>query len=332
MSDPLLYLLLAAFAVVLTALGIRYLFPILKRRKMGQSILEIGPTWHKNKEGTPTMGGAVFPAVLIFVAILSLPPLLYSSNNESMFSLLFLILYAIGNAAVGIYDDTTKLKNKRNKGIKPWQKLVLQALLAGLFVFLLHTVLGFDQALYIPFFNVAVDIGILYDFLVIFLCVGIVNCANLTDGLDGLCAASSAVMGGTLLLVALLLANSAVSLGGALILGVSIGFLFYNRHPARIFMGDTGSLFLGAMIAGCGILLRNPLFLIVLTLVFEWEGVSDILQVIVYKLTGKRVFRMAPFHHHLESIGYSENKIVLLFVALSLVASTLSLFFFGTPV
>ncbi len=331
MNDPLFFLLLAAVATVLTALGIRFLYPLLRRKKMGQSILEIGPSWHKGKEGTPTMGGAVFPLVFLAVSLLFALSFPLASSSESLLSLAFLLLFAVGNAAVGIFDDLTKLKNKRNEGIKPWQKLLLQTLLSAVFVLLLHTFLDLEQTLYLPFFSVGIELGFLYDFLLVFLSVGVINCANLTDGVDGLLSSSSAVMGGTILFVAFIVENAAVSVGGALILGVSIGFLFYNRHPAKLFMGDTGSLFLGAMVAGCGILLRNPLFLVTLAFVFEWEGISDILQVIVYKATGKRLFRMAPFHHHLEKKGYSEQRIVLIFVAISLVFSALSLFFVGTP-
>ena len=324
---PFVFLFLVTFSltVTLTALLVRLLLPLLRRYHVGQKILEIGPAWHRSKEGTPTMGGLAF----IIAAILSLTvggaflaetlPLLFWRP------LLLTALYAVANAAVGGVDDLTKFRKSRNEGLTPVQKLVLQIALAAAYIALLRLYGYIDTSLYIPYLNTVVELGYAYDLIAILLAVGFVNFVNLSDGVDGLASSTSLVLAAFFAAAAAYLGESPALLLAATMMGACLGFLFFNRHPAKLFMGDTGSLFLGGMAVGCGFLLGNPLLLFVAGGVFVLEGVSVILQVAWYKATGKRLFLMAPFHHHLEKRGFSENKIVLLFVFLGIIAALLAI-------
>lgn len=312
------FLLPTAMALAATCIGTRLLLPVLQKKKLAQTILEIGPKWHKKKEGTPTMGGIVFLLTALFFGSLSVLAIWQTRGQSEALPLLFLILYAILNGLIGIKDDLTKFRMHRNAGMTPMQKIVLQTAAGALFLALLHITDCVDTTLFIPYIAITVELSYFYDFIVLFLLVGIVNCTNLTDGVDGLCSSVVAVIGAFFGVAAYITSSSAVFVSASLLSGISLGFLFFNHHPAKIFMGDTGSLFFGALTAGTAVILGNPLILIVVCMVFVLEGISDILQVFVYKLTKKRILRMAPLHHHFEMIGFSENKIVLLFVGIGL--------------
>jgi len=305
-------------ALIATYIGTKAVLPVLQKKKLAQTILEIGPKWHKKKEGTPTMGGIVFLLVALLFGVLAATAIWQTRGAKDALPLCFLLLYAILNGLIGIKDDLTKFRLHRNAGVTPMQKILLQTVVGAVFLALLHITDCVDTTLFIPYLSITVELSYFYDFIVLFLLVGIVNCTNLTDGVDGLCASVVAVIGGFFGIAAYISDTPAVFVSASLLSGISIGFLFYNHHPARIFMGDTGSLFFGALTAGSAVILGNPLILIVVCIVFVLEGISDILQVFVYKLTKKRILRMAPLHHHFEMIGFSENKIVLLFVGISL--------------
>ena len=317
-----LCLLVCAF--ISSALILRVLIPILKKRKLGQSILTIGPAWHKSKEGTPTMGGAVFLIVLPVFTLIG--DLLIDEGLEK--TLIFVLLFALANGLIGLIDDGTKLKNKQNLGLLPWQKLILQSLFVGGLLFLLSRFS--DEVLFfgLPIAKAVTLSGIPLLLFLFILLLGLVNCVNLSDGIDGLTASSSLVIGVFFLVEGLLQHTGVLLALGSVLIGTMLGFLLFNHHPAKIFMGDTGSLFLGGLIAGGAFLTPNLSALPVYTLLFLIEGGSVILQVLVFKRTGKRLFRMAPLHHHLEKCGWSENMIVLVFSGITLLCCIFAHFLF----
>ena len=299
-----------------TALLLRPLIAILKRHHMGQSILEIGPAWHKSKEGTPTMGGSVF---LLTVPLFSLLGS-YLLDGKLSSTLIFVLLFSLANGFIGLLDDRTKLKNKQNQGLLPWQKLFLQSFFVGAFLYLLLRFGDVDYALAIPYIRFTLGWGIPLIFVFFIASLGILNCANLSDGIDGLTASSTFVIGAFFIFEGALSKEHTLTALGLSLCGTMLGFLIFNHHPAKIFMGDTGSLFLGALVVGGSFLMKNPVIMPIYTFLFLLEGGSVILQVLVFKRTGKRLFRMAPLHHHLEKCGWSENSIVLVFSVITLLA------------
>jgi phospho-N-acetylmuramoyl-pentapeptide-transferase len=329
MSFVFLFLLTFLLTFVLTVTLTRILLPFLRRHHVGQRILEIGPAWHRPKEGTPTMGGAAF----ILAAALSLLVAggLLAQELPSLFwrPLLFSFLYALANASVGILDDLTKFRKSQNEGLTPSEKLVLQITFAAAYIALLRIYGYIDTSLYIPYFDTVLELGYGYYILAILLSVGVVNFVNLSDGIDGLAATTSMIVAAFFVGAATYLTEPTALLFGTAMMGAALGFLLFNRHPARIFMGDTGSLFLGAMAVGCAFLIGNPLIVLVAGLVYLLEGVSVVLQVGWFKISGKRLFRMAPFHHHLEKCGWGETRIVLFFSLLALLGVVLAIFGIG---
>ena len=299
-------------SVVLTG-GIGYfLLPILRALKAGQSIREIGPTWHNSKAGTPMMGGLMF----IFAAIICL---LVNIPSMQEYTVFYVLALGLCFGLVGFLDDFFKLKFKRNLGLTAIQKAMLQMAVSALYLYLLYVEGSMTSNLYIPFLNKTLYIHpMAFIFFAMFVIVGCVNAVNLTDGVDGL---SSSVT----IPVMLFFAVSAVSMKKndlallpAALVGGLIAYLFYNWHPAKVFMGDTGSLFLGGIVCGLAFALDMPLVLILVGIVYIIETMSVILQVGYFKLThGKRLFKMSPIHHHFEMCGWKEEKIVLIFTAVS---------------
>ncbi len=310
MPSTFSFLLIFLLSLLLTVVGLRFLLPFLKRRHVGQKILEIGPAWHRPKEGTPTMGGIAFIAAAIPSVIVGC--LLLAADRPPLFlrALILTFLYALCNAAVGCVDDLTKFRKEQNEGLTPRQKLVLQVTFAAAYLFLMRLYGYLDTSVYLPFLNRVWDLGYFYYFCAMILAVGAVNCVNLSDGVDGLAATLSLLVSGFFAYAAVIADDGGTLLFAASTMGGCLGFLFYNFHPAKIFMGDTGSLFLGAVLVGCAFSIGNPLILLLCGAVFIFEGVSVVLQVLVFKLTHRRLFRMAPFHHHLEKCGWSEIRIV----------------------
>ncbi len=316
-----IFLSASAIAVfVLTVIFSRIIIPILKSHKMGQKILDIGPRWHKSKEGTPTMGGITFIFAMTIVIACDIA-LLSIGLGAVPTGLTLTFVYALLCGFIGCIDDTAKLKKKKNEGLTPIQKLVLQFVIAGGYIAGLVYFGCIDDTLYIPYIGVSFEgCGIIYYAFLVVLAVGVMNSVNLADGIDGLAAMETLVVSAFFILCGVVkYASSALISGetavlGAVTAGGMLGFLVYNFHPARVFMGDTGSLFLGGVVMGGALLLKNPLIVIVYGLMYIIETVSDILQVAYFKLThGKRLFRMAPIHHHFEKCGWGEVKIVAVF-------------------
>ena len=288
------------------------LLPVLRALKAGQSIREVGPTWHNNKAGTPMMGGLFF----IFAAILCVVGNLFVMKD---YTVLYVLALSLCFGLVGFLDDFCKVKYKRNLGLTSIQKALLQMAVSAIFVYILYKQGTLNCNVYVPFFNVTFYIHpLLYVFFAMFVMVGCDNAVNITDGVDGLC-------GTVTLPVMVFFTAAAVAMGKfdlavlpAALVGGLIAYLFYNWHPAKVFMGDTGSLFLGGVICAMAFALDMPLILILVGLVYIIETLSVILQVTYFKLThGKRIFKMSPIHHHFEMCGWKEVKIVLVFSAVS---------------
>ncbi len=320
MYDVVIFLLAFFGSLFLSSLLTYKLIPFLRAKKMGQSILVIGPVWHKSKEGTPTMGGAVFLFVIPVFSLLTA----FLLGAEELFPLVLVLLFALACGGIGLIDDSTKLKNKENQGLFPWQKLVLQVSSATAFLYFFHTYATPLLPLQLPFWGVPIGLGFAAFFVLLFIAVGVVNCANLTDGIDGLAGSVAFIIGVHFFTEGLLYGKTALALLGLSLSGTVLGFLFFNLHPAKIFMGDTGSLFLGALITGGAFLMERPLSLLLYGVVYILEGISVVLQVLVYKRTRRRLFLMAPLHHHFEKRGWSENKLVICAVLLSAVGAFLS--------
>lgn len=321
-----LFPLAAAIVIfVLTAMSLRIIIPLLVKKHVGQTILEIGPNWHKSKEGTPTMGGI---APLFAITVGSCLFLIYANQHAmgEMSPFLITLLYALANACIGIVDDYTKVAKKRNQGLTPWQKLFLQSGFAVAYLFLLHLYGVSQTVISIPFTSITFDLGFFWYPIAFLYLLWFVNCANLTDGIDGLASSVASVMGFFLVLVALKTENLSLSLGGASLFGGALGFFMYNRHPARIFMGDTGSLFFGALAVGCAFVCGAPELFILFGIVYMLEGVSVVLQVFYFKVShGKRLFRMAPLHHHLEKCGWGEWAVTIFFALITAIFSGIAL-------
>ena len=305
------FIIAVLLSFVITVLLSKKFIPFLISKKMNQPIYEMGPRWHKSKAGTPTMGGIFFiSAILLTVAVLSF----FAIDKNALAPVWITLGMAILFAAVGFIDDRAKLLKKQNEGLKAYQKFLLQLVVATLYIGAMSALGYMDTVIPIPFTEIKWDLGIWFYPLAIILIVGVDNSVNLTDGIDGLCATVTAVIAAFfsvlgLPLITLPLGNAITLFAGALFGGM-IGFLVYNWNPARIFMGDTGSLFLGGMVTGFAFLTDNPLLIFIVGLIYIIETISVILQVGSYKLFKKRIFKMAPIHHHFEKCGWGERKIV----------------------
>ncbi len=314
--------LVIGFAV--TAAAGRVLIPMLISLKAGQSIKEIGPTWHMSKQGTPTMGGLMF-IIGIGVAIIIAG---WKGMMGGNFAHLYVYVFSLVFGVIGYIDDYQKVKYHHNTGLTALQKFLLQLAAAVAFLCLMRYEGMLSPNLYIPFFHTHIVLNwVVYMVLAAFIIVGTVNAVNITDGVDGLSSSVTlpvaiffAVIGwrwGTEYLQ--------LSVFSAALLGGLLGFLLYNHYPAKVFMGDTGSLFLGGAVAALAFAYDMPLVLILVGIVYICETMSDIIQVGYFKLThGKRIFRMAPLHHHFEMGGWKETKVVAVFSAVSLIFCVLA--------
>ena len=302
-----LYISIFIFTLVITAITEKKIIPRLSAHAR-QPIYEDGPKWHMKKSGTPTMGGIAFLSASFITLMIPAIVLIFLRSYYVGMSVVISLLYAVLNSVIGIIDDLKKLKRKENAGLTPKEKIILQTITAILFLFLRKVLLG--DTTEISFSFGTVDLGFIYYPLSIIILVGIVNSANLTDGIDGLASSVAFSIGVSLFYISAAL-NIETAMISSAIIGASVGFLLFNLHPAKIFMGDTGSLFFGAIIASCAYTLKNPLIILFIAGVYVIEGISVILQVCCYKLTHKRIFKMAPLHHHLEKCGFSENRICI---------------------
>ena len=293
------------------------LIPILRKLKFGQSIKEIGPNWHKNKQGTPTMGGFMFiigtvAAVIIGISIV---------HNTADMQIIAGVVMALAFGAIGFMDDYVKVVRKRNLGLTAGQKSLMQLLIAVAYLVTLYILGNHRTVINIPFTNFSPDIGLFYYPFMIFVIVGFVNAVNLTDGIDGLAGSITLVVGAFFIIAAKLLIYDNVSIVAAALAGSCMGFLIWNFHPAKVFMGDTGSMFLGGMVCALAFSINMPLLLVPVGIIYIVETFSVILQVISFKTTGKRIFKMSPIHHHFEMSGWQEVKIVAVFTTITLITS-----------
>ncbi len=286
-----------------------FFIPFLRKLKFGQEIREIGPSWHKSKRGTPTMGG------IIFIIAITAVTLIFDRDKKS----LMLVLLSLAFGVIGLADDFIKVVMKRNLGLNEKQKFLLQLAASVLFIYIgLHFKL-FDTSMVIPFVEKSVDIGWLYIPLMLFIIIGGTNSVNLTDGVDGLATSVTIAVSVFFTIISVKMGEISVAIFSATLAGALIGFLIFNIHPAKVFMGDTGSLYLGGAVCGIALILKMPLILAIVGLWYVVETLSVIMQVSSFKLTGKRIFKMSPIHHHFEMCGWSENKIVLTAVILTVI-------------
>jgi len=320
---------LTAF-VVTSALGI-WLIPFLKRLKYGQTILDIGPVWHKSKQGIPTMGGIMFIAGITAAVLVGFFTMAASAQGFIGDQMLFMqhlklfagLVMALAFAAVGFLDDYIKVVKKRNLGLTEKQKLVLQILITLLYLTVLYALGDRSTILEIPFLG-QLDIGLLYYPLAVFTIVGFVNAVNLTDGLDGLCSSVTFVYSIAFMIISSILGFMDMNLLSTALAGGCIGFLVWNFYPAKIFMGDTGSMFLGGLVIALAFGTNLPMFILLVGIIYLVEAFSVILQVISVKTTGKRIFKMSPIHHHFEMSGYTEVKIVTLFSLITFIGGAVA--------
>ncbi|MCM3713101.1 phospho-N-acetylmuramoyl-pentapeptide-transferase [Halalkalibacter oceani] len=303
-------------AVILSPLFI----PFLRRLKFGQSIREEGPKSHQKKSGTPTMGGIVIVLSILFASLFISMRFLAFSQEIAL-----LLLVTVGFGLVGFLDDYIKVVKKRNLGLTSKQKLAGQLLIAILFYFGLRQ-MGLSTEVAIPATSLSIDFGWFYLPLVIVMLVGASNAVNLTDGLDGLLAGTGAVAFGAFAVLAWNLELIDVSIFSAAVVGAVLGFLVFNAHPAKVFMGDTGSLALGGALAAIAIMTKLEILLIIVGGVFVIETLSVIIQVISFKTRGKRVFKMSPLHHHYELSGWSEWRVVVTFWFVGMVLAVIGIY------
>lgn len=304
-------------SLILTAIFLPLFINYAHRKNQGQMIREEGPKWHEKKSGTPTMGGFVFNFVIIFTAILV--PWMFNCLNPNVLILDFiLILYGF----LGFWDDSIKLWKKQNEGLKPWQKLAGQ-ILGGIIFLMVYHFEGLPFS--ISFFGHEINLGFVFVLFVMFWLVGFSNAVNLTDGIDGLVAGQSIIAFGAYAVIAWAQKQYGILIFCISVMGALVAFLFFNHKPAKIFMGDMGSLALGGALAAVSILVHHELSLLIIGIIFVIETASVILQVTSFKLTGKRIFKMSPIHHHFEMCGWNEWKIDIVFWLVGLIAAGISL-------
>lgn len=311
------YVIIFLMSLLITLVTGPVFIPWLRKLKFGQQILEEGPSWHQKKSGTPTIGGLMF---ILGVAVSCVVAILVKADEK----LLIMLITSLGFGAVGFIDDYIKVVKKRNLGLTALQKFLLQAVLAVGYVFALNMTGNLDTKILIPFTSLAVTLPwIVYVIFILFVILGTVNAVNLTDGLDGLATSITIVVSLFFAIVGHIFSQSTAYFALS-ILGGCIGFLFFNKYPAKVFMGDTGSLFLGGAISVIAVGMEMPLILVIAGFVYLFETLSVILQVASFKLTGKRIFKMSPIHHHFEMCGWNEKKIVRVFSLVSVLLCVIS--------
>lgn len=301
-------------SLLLMVIGLKALIPLLKRLNFGQPVFELAPESHQKKEGVPTMGGISFILVISLVSLIFL-----GIRDEHLFVLLGMLLFGL----IGFLDDIMKISARENQmGLSEWQKIALQVIAA---LILTSLVRERAQSVIVPFMRNPLDLGLFYyPFGIIFI-LAVTNSANLTDGVDGLNASVSSIM--LIFFVLIIWPNAHDSLLGLAVISIAalLGYLVYNRYPAKLFMGDTGSMAIGGLMAMFYLVTRTPLFALIVSFIYVVESLSVILQRAYYKKTKKRIFLMAPIHHHFEQKGFSENMVVILFSTVSLVGLVVAL-------
>jgi phospho-N-acetylmuramoyl-pentapeptide-transferase len=299
--------------------------PILKKLKVGQIEREDGPESHLTKQGTPTMGGVIIALAIIVLVVF----IFYSYAKDEIElakKLIPLAIMSIGFGLIGFIDDIKKLVFKNTKGLKPAYKMLGLLAIAVIYVMYLIKIINIGTDTYIPILKIYVNLPTwVYIPFAIFVILGTTNAINLTDGVDGLCPTISAVIITCLTVIAIVFNVKEVVIFGTIVIGICLGFLLFNMHPAKVFMGDTGSLLLGGVIAGMALYLKMPLILIIIAFIPVLETLSVIMQVLYFKKTGNRFFKMAPIHHHFELSGWGENKVVSVFSIITLILCVIGL-------
>ena len=316
-------ILLICFGI--TVIASLIIIPILKRLKIGQIERYDGPKSHLKKQGTPTMGGIIIALALIVVTIATY--VYYNIKEPDVAkNLLPLLIVTIGFGIVGFIDDFKKLILKNTKGLKPSFKMIGLLIISVGYVVYLTQVINIGNDIYIPFFKVYLTLPIwIYIPFAIFILLATTNAINLTDGIDGLSTSVTTIILTCLTIIGILLGKKEIVIFGSILIGACLGFLVFNLHPAKVMMGDTGSLLLGGAIAGMALYLKMPLILAIIALIPILETLSVMLQVTYFKKTGNRIFKMAPLHHHFELSGWNENKIVSIFSIATLIVCIIGL-------
>lgn len=302
------YLFAVIIAFAISALAAPLVLPVLRKLKFGQEIREEGPSWHTIKSGTPTMGGIIF----IIAAAVSCIIMLYHSFKGIM-----LLYLSVSFGVIGFIDDYIKVVKKRNLGLTEIQKLILQFVASLLFVWVLYKGGLIDTTLKIPFTEISLNLGLWYIPFAVIVIIGSVNAVNLTDGIDGLATSVTIIVCLFFAAASGFIGDNESGLFAMAVAGALAGFLLYNKPKALVFMGDTGSLFLGGVVSAIAVVNGWSLYLLIAGVVYVIEALSVILQVTFFKLTGKRIFKMSPIHHHFEMCGWSEIKIDLIFCAIT---------------
>ncbi len=315
MTIPISAAICAVIGFLVSALAGPILIPLLRKLKFGQQILEEGPNWHKSKAGTPTMGGIIFILAVVVVSAI------FVRDMKG----LFVAAFSIACGLIGFLDDYIKVVKKRNLGLSAMWKIILMLAVSSAFV-IGGLELGIIQTtLWIPFTHIYLDLSYYISILLVFMMIGFINAVNLTDGVDGLAGSVTFVVSLFFTLVSMVFLSEGMTMFSAGLCGALCGFLIFNLHPAKVFMGDTGSLFLGGAVVSLAILNDMPLILIIVGIIYLVEALSVMMQVTYFKLTkGKRIFKMTPIHHHFEMSGFSENKIVLWFSAITLLGCVIA--------
>lgn len=318
MEQVIFFTILLGFLI--TVLLSPILIPFLRRLKFGQSIREEGPKSHQKKTGTPTMGG-----IMILLSIIITTLVMTEKFSDQTLRTYLLLFVTVGFGILGFLDDFIKVVMKRNLGLTSKQKLLGQIIISIIFYIILKQT-NFSTAIEIPFTDYSFELGYFYALFIVFWLVGFSNAVNLTDGLDGLLSGTAAIAFGAFAVLAWNQSQFEVSIFSVAIVGTVLGFLVFNAHPAKVFMGDTGSLALGGAIAAISILTKLEFILLIIGGVFVIETLSVILQVISFKITGKRIFRMSPLHHHYELLGWSEWRVVVTFWIVGLILAILGIY------
>ena len=326
MSYQIKILILSFITSVIVSLIV---IPILRRLKVGQIERNEGPQSHLKKQGTPTMGGIVMIiSILIVSAIMYIQ---YSKTEMQVVkNLIPLVLVSIGFGTIGLIDDFKKLVLKNTDGLKPAYKMMGLLIIAVAFIIYLINVMNIGTEILIPILKTYITIPLLiYVPFTIFVMLGTTNAVNLTDGIDGLATSVTTIIIACLTVIGIVYEVKEVVILGSIVCGVNLGFLLFNMYPAKVFMGDTGSLLLGGVVASMALYLKMPLILIIIALIPVLETLSVMIQVAYFKKTGKRIFKMAPLHHHFEKNGFSEMKIVAIFTAVNILFCLIAYFGLG---
>ena len=324
LNTEMLLILLSALpaALLMTLLLCRLIIPVLRSHHIGQHIFSDYVAEHKGKEGTPTMGGICF----ILPVLLLLVPYAVTHgvrDDRDLVALAMTVCLGVANAMIGFFDDYKKLSHNENMGLRSWQKMLLQLIVGALYLWAMSTFGALDTVVDIGVLNVSFDMGAFYYVAALIVIVGLVNSTNLTDGIDGLASSVALVAFMCIAVVSVLFGDSSSLLLSALMIGGMIGFLVFNFHPARVFMGDTGSLFLGGILIGMGFMLDEPLLILLMCAVFVLDMLSSLIQILSIRLFHRKVFRIAPVHHQFQQMSWSEEKIVYVFSGVGLLFGAL---------